>query len=336
VKFGLALPHYGFSFPDHGKVSFARVAEYARRAERLGFDSVWVSDHFYLSIERYGGGPEKHDALEPVTTLAGLAVLTERVRLGTLVLGVPFRHPAVLAKAAVTIDGLSGGRLDLGLGSGWYEDEFRDFGVPFGTTGERFTMLEEAMQVLGLLFGSDEPVDFEGTNYRLRDATLRPRPVQEPRIPLWLGAKGGPRALKLAARHADGWNLSWKGTPEDYAQKARAADAACEAEGRDPATLKRSIGLYTLVGADQRDLVERWLALQRWTPGGALDGELLEDWARETLTGTPERIVETLADFAAQGVSEVVLSASSLPFAVFDDEMLDVFAEEVIPAARGL
>jgi probable F420-dependent oxidoreductase len=310
VRFGLALPHYGFSFPDHGPVSFARAAHYARLAERLGFDSVWVSDHFYLSIERYGGGPEKHDALEPVVTLAGLATLTEQVRLGTLVLGVPFRHPSVLAKAAVTLDGLSGGRLDLGLGSGWYEDEFRDFGIPFGTTGERFSMLEEAMQVLGLLFDGRAPVSFEGEHYTLHDALLRPRPVQRPRIPLWLGAKGGPRALKLAARHADGWNLSWKGTPQDYAA--------------------------TLVGSDERDLVERWLALQRWAPNGALDGELLEDWARDTLTGTPERVLETLAGFAAEGVSEVILSASSLPFAIFDDEMLELFAQEVIAQAGDL
>jgi probable F420-dependent oxidoreductase len=335
VRFGLALPHYGFSFPDHEQLSFDRVADFARNAERLGFDSVWISDHFFLSIERYGGGPENHDALEPLTTLAALAMATEQVRLGTLVLGAPFRHPSMLAKMAATIDGLSGGRLDLGVGSGWYQDEFDAFGYPFESVGERFSALEETMQVLGLLL-SGEPVDFQGERYRLRNAQLSPRPVQRPRVPLLLGAKGGPRALKLAARHADGWNLSWKTTPEEYAGKARAADAACEAAGRDPASLKRSLGLYTLVGEDERDLVERWLSLQRWMPGGALDGELLEDWARDTLTGTPDSIIERLAAFAELGVSEVILSPSALPFAFFDADMIEIFAQEVIPVARGL
>lgn len=335
MRFGLALPHYGFSFPDDGPITFERVAAFAVEAERLGFDSVWISDHFYLSIQRYGGDDTRHDALEALTTLAALTQVTERVRLGTLVLGVPFRHPSMLAKMAATIDQLSGGRLDLGVGSGWYEDEFRDFGFPFGSVRERFDELEEALQVLGLLFSGDQ-VDFEGELFRLHRARLGPAPVQRPRIPLWLGAKGGPRSLRLAAGHADGWNLSWKVTPDDYADKARAVDAACEMAGRDPVTLKRSLGLYALVGEDERDLVERWLAMQRWMPGGALNGELLEDWARDTLTGTPERILERLGEFASLGVSEVILSPSALPFAFFDAEMIELFATEVIPAARGL
>jgi len=189
--------------------------------------------------------------------------------------------------------------------------------------------------VLGLLL-SGEAADFHGERFRLRGARLGPEPVQQPRVPLWLGAKGGPRSLRLAARHADGWNLSWKTTPDDYSDKARAMDAACDSAGRDPATLKRSLGLYTLVGEDERDLVQRWLAMQRWMPGGALDGEMLEDWARDTLTGTPERILERLEAFAALGVSEVIVSPSALPFAFFDAEMIEVFATEVIPAARGL
>lgn len=333
MRFGLGLPHYGFSFPDGGPVTFERVAAFARDAERLGFDSLWISDHFFLSIERYGGGPERLDALEPLTTLAALTQVTQRVRLGTLVLGNPFRHPAIVAKMAATIDALSGGRLELGMGSGWYEDEFAAFGYPFGSVGERFAALEEAMQVLRLLM-TGQPADLDGDLYTLRDARLSPAPERP--VPLWLGAKGGPRALRLAAASADGWNLSWKGTPADYADKAAAADAACEAIGRDPASLRRSVGLYTLIGEDERDLVQRWLALQRWMPNGALDGELLEDWARDTLTGTPDRILERLAAFADLGVTEVILSMSALPFAHFDPEMLEIFATEVLPAARDL
>src|SRR6185295_1777431 len=127
MRFGLALPQYGFSLPD-GAVGFETTAAWARRAEELGFDSVWLSDHFFYTFTRYGGDPTPIPAIEPLTALAALATMTSRVRLGTLVLCAPFRHPALLAKMAMTIDRLSGGRLDLGLGAGWLREEFDAFG----------------------------------------------------------------------------------------------------------------------------------------------------------------------------------------------------------------
>src|SRR5688572_15369486 len=135
MKIGLGLPHYGFSSPDGAPESWEALAGTARTAESLGFDSVWVSDHFFLSLRRYGGPPEPYGTPEALTALAALATVTERVRLGTLVLSTGFRHPALLAKSAITIDALSGGRLDLGLGAGWYEDEYRAFGYDFPDTG---------------------------------------------------------------------------------------------------------------------------------------------------------------------------------------------------------
>ncbi|MGH2711468.1 MAG: LLM class flavin-dependent oxidoreductase, partial [Actinomycetota bacterium] len=158
MRIGLALPHYGFSFPDGSELAWSGLAGWARRAEDLGFDSVWVSDHFFLSLGRYGGGDEIYGSVESLTALAALAAVTERVRLGTLVLGSGFRHPAMVAKSAVTIDNLSGGRLDLGLGAGWYEDEYRALGYDFATLDERFSILEEFVEVLSLLFGEKEPV----------------------------------------------------------------------------------------------------------------------------------------------------------------------------------
>src|ERR671930_86284 len=152
MRYGLALPHYDFSGPEPGPVSYERVRETAVAAERMGFHSVWVSDHFFLSLARYGGGDELYGSLEPLTTLGALAVDTGRLRLGTLVLGAPFRPPAILAKMATAIDLLSGGRLDLGIGAGWYEDEFNAFGYGFGEAGERFEILEETLQVLRFLF----------------------------------------------------------------------------------------------------------------------------------------------------------------------------------------
>ena len=335
MRFGLALPHYGFSFPDAGPASFDRVAEVALEAERLGFDSVWASDHFYLSIAKYGGGERLHEALEPVTTLAGLAAITSRIRLGTLVLSAPFRHPAVLAKSMSTVDLFAGGRVDLGIGSGWYEPEFDDFGYEFTSTGERFKALEETLTVLRLLLG-EGPASFDGDFFRLKDARCIPRSAQEPRLPVWLGAKGGPRALRLAARHADGWNAAWKWTPESYAAKAADADRACEREGRDPVTLRRSIGLYSLVGEDERDLIECFRAMQRWAPRGALDGEALEDWMRDTLSGTPERVLDLVAQYALSGVEEIIISPSCLPFALCDLSRLEVFAQEVIVPTKKL
>lgn len=335
MRVGLALPHYDFSFPEPHPVGWEDLVWWARRAEELGFDSVWVSDHFFLSLARYGGGARLHGTPEPLAALAGLATVTERVRLGTLVLCSGFRHPALVAKSATTIDLLSDGRLDLGVGAGWYEDEYRAFGYDFPPVGERFELLEETVTVLGRLFG-EGPATWEGRHYRLDGAYNHPRPRQEPRPPIWVGGKGGPRLLRLVASLADGWNTVWAWSPEAYAERTAVLDEVCERVGRDPAGVRRSLGLSTLVGEDERDLVARYRALQRWAPGGALDGEPLEDWARERLVGTPDRVLERIARFAELGVEELIVSASSLPFAVYDASMLDLLAEAVIPAAREI
>jgi alkanesulfonate monooxygenase SsuD/methylene tetrahydromethanopterin reductase-like flavin-dependent oxidoreductase (luciferase family) len=146
-----------------------------------------------------------------------------------------------------------------------------------------------------------------------------------------VGGKGGPRLARLVARRADGWNTVWAWTPEDYAARVRVLEEACERHERDPATVRRSLGLYALVGEDDRDLTARWRALQRWTPGGALDGVRLEDWGTDKLVGTPERVAERVKAFADLGVEELIVSVGSVPFAVFDDEAVEVFARAVMP-----
>jgi probable F420-dependent oxidoreductase len=333
MRFGLALPHYGFSLDGEPDASFAAVAGVARRAEALGFDSVWISDHFFLSLARYGGDARLHGSLEPLTTLAALAAVTERVRLGTLVLCAPFRHPAILAKTASTVDLASGGRLDLGIGSGWYEEEFRAFGYPFEPTGSRFDQLEEQLLVLRAMF-DEGPADHEGTRYRLRGAYNRPRPVQGAGPPIWLGSKGGPRSLRMAARFADGWNTVWRWAPEAYAERAAEAGRICEAEGRDPATLRRSVGLLSIVGEDPEDLRSRFERIRQWLPG-ALDETSPEAFVGETLSGTPEGVRERVAVFEELGVEEIVVSPASVPFALPDPTMLDVLAEGVLSPLRS-
>ncbi|GIU98550.1 MAG: LLM class F420-dependent oxidoreductase [Actinomycetota bacterium] len=335
MRVGLALPHYDFSLPDGGPVSFERVAEVALRAEGLGFDSVWVSDHFFASLERYGGPEAPQGSLEPLSTLAGLAVRTERVRLGTLVLSAGFRHPAILAKSATAIDLLSGGRLDLGLGAGWYEREFGAFGYRFGSVAERFSVLEEALEVLVRLLPGG-PASYEGGRFRLEGAFNHPPPAQRPRPPIWVGGKGGPRLLGLVARLADGWNTAWRWTPEAYAERVAAARAACERVGRDPATLRLSLGLFTVLGEDERDLRRRHAAMAERLPTGVADAMPLELLRRECLAGTPGEALERLARFAELGVEELVVSPAPIWFALPDPSMLELVAETLIPGAHAL
>jgi probable F420-dependent oxidoreductase len=328
MRFGLSLPHYGFSLPGDEPITFEAMTAWARRAEALGFDSVWVSDHFFYSFGRYGADPSPIAALEPMTALAGLAVMTERVRLGTLVLCAPFRHPALVAKMASTIDGIARGRLELGVGAGWLEDEFAAFGYPFGTVGERFAHLEETLEVLDVLFAGT-PATYDGPSVHLRDARLLPAPVQA-RIPVWVGGKGGPRLLRLAARHADGWNAVWRWSPEAFGDRAAAAGAACEGVGRDPASFRFTVGLYTLIGEDEsgaRSAFERGRAAM---PGNAIVSETYDSWRADTLSGTPEQILERIQAFEAIGVEEIIVAPWVLPFAIPEPAQVELFAERVL------
>lgn len=333
MKVGVALPHYDFSYPDGRPADLGSTVEFAQWVEGLGFDSVWVSDHFFLDLGKYGGPARRFGSLEALTTLSAIAVETERVRLGTLVLCYAFRHPPLLAKMASTLDVVSGGRLELGLGAGWYEDEFRAFGFDFPPPGERMRALRETVDILSGMFGG-ERFTYSGRFYRVSDAPNEPRPAQRPRPPIWIGGKGGPKVLRLVAEAADGWNTVWRATPEAYAERARALDRICGEVGRDPATVRRSLGLYTLVGSDGADLSARWRALQEWTPGRALDGTSLEAYAGDALAGTPEECVARIKAFEALGVEHLVCSFASLPFAIYDREQVELFAREVLPKVR--
>lgn len=332
MRFGLALPQYGFSLAG-GEVGFATTATWARRAEELGFDSVWLSDHFFYTFTRYGGDPTPIPAIEPMTALAALATTTSRVRLGTLVLCAPFRHPALLAKMALTIDRLSGGRLDLGLGAGWLEEEFAAFGYPFGSIGERFTALEDALAAVSAL-QSGEIANHDGATVTLRDASMLPGPVNG-HIPVWVGGKGGPRLLRSIAEHADGWNVVWRVDPETYAPRVAAAREAFELKGRDPSSLRLSVGLYSLVAEDEAEARAAFERGRARFPGGAMDADTWQTWRADTLSGTPDQLIERVRRFEDLGVEEIVISASVLPFAVDDPNMVDVLAERVLAQLRS-
>jgi alkanesulfonate monooxygenase SsuD/methylene tetrahydromethanopterin reductase-like flavin-dependent oxidoreductase (luciferase family) len=257
---------------------------------------------------------------------------TERVRLGTLVLCEAFRHPPVLAKMAATIDIVSGGRLELGVGAGWYEDEFRAFGYRFPPTAERIARLRETVDILtGML--SSAQFTYDGEFYRVADAPNDPPPVQRPRPPVVVGSKGGPKMQRLVAEAADGWNTVWRWTPQAYAERARVLDRACEEVGRAPESVARSLGLYTIVGSDERDFATRWAATCDSAP---IDASPLrrEDFERETLAGTTAHAVERIKEFEALGVDQLIVTFGLIPFMVSEEEQVELFAREVLPAVR--
>lgn len=217
----------------------------ARFAEDLGFDGAWVFDHFSPLY-----GDPKGPCLEAYTLLGALAAATTRIRLGALVTGVTYRHPSLLAAEAVTVDHVSGGRLELSLGAAWYEDEHIQLGFPFPSTGERIDRLEEALVVVKALLTTDGAT-FDGRHYQLRDATYRPRPVQQPHPPIWIGAAGERRTIPLAARHADVWHCF--GSVDVLRRKARVLDEHARRAGRDPAEIGRATDL---------SLSERWSSVR--------------------------------------------------------------------------
>lgn len=204
-------------------------------AEALGFDGVWGFDHFK---PMYGEGPG--ECFDGVTTLAALTGVTSRIRLGLLVTGVTYRHPSVLATQMVTIDHASRGRLELSLGAAWYDQEHHELGIPFPSTAERFDLLEDALEIVTRLM-TGEVVSYDGKVVSLREAQVRPTPVQTPHPPIWIGGAGPRRTLPLVARYADAWH-SW-GTPEGLADASARVDELAAAAGRDPQAILRASSL---------------------------------------------------------------------------------------------
>ena len=226
MRFGIDAAQHRLDWDD--------LAARVRWAEDAGFDGAWLFDHFK---PMYGEGPGP--CMEAWTLLAALAASTERIRLGALVTGMTYRHPSVLATEAVTVDHVSNGRLELGLGAGWFEEEHVELGIDFPAIRERIDRFEEALQVIRLLLTEDE-ARLDGTHYPLRGATVLPRPVQRPTPPVWIGASG-PRMLGLVGRHADVWHTF--GPPEHLVRLGQAVDAAASDAGRDPAAIARSSSL---------------------------------------------------------------------------------------------
>jgi probable F420-dependent oxidoreductase len=328
MRFGVALPQYDNSVAGENPLRFNTVVAWAHAAERAGFDSIWLSDHLRWDIAKYGGPPDHSGLFEPLVTLGALARLTTTVRLGTLVLLEALRPPAVLAKSLATLDRISDGRLDIGIGAGWYEPDYTAIGRTLPAPGERIARLGESLHIVTALLGG-EALEFEGQYYSVRGARLLPGPVQTPRPPVFVGGKGD-RLLRTVASHADGWNTCWAITPDAYRDRVDALERACEAEHRDPATISRSLGLYTMVGTDDADLERRYERLRARTPPGVLASEDARSWRRGRLVGTVSEVREMVDEWERLGVGEIICGFGALPFQVSDLDDLELFGATVI------
>jgi len=324
MRIGLALPQYDYSVPGESPLSWDTLLDHARRAETLGFESLWLSDHLFLDIAKYGGSSDPHGAFEPIATLGALAREVTQPRLGTLVLCEALRPAAVLAEALATLDRLTAGRLDVGIGAGWYEPEYGAIGMAMPPPRQRLARLTEAVHIVkGMLAG--ESVSYEGTAHRAAGARCLPGAVQEPAPPVFVGGKGD-RLLRLAAEHADGWNTCWTWTPEAYRERLDVLNTACVEVGRDPATLWRSLGLYALCGEDHADLERRFEAMRAaFGPGVVTD--TLDEWRTGHLVGTVDEVREQVEGWADLGVETLILGVGPLPFSVSSPDDVALLAE---------
>lgn len=276
--------------------------------EATGWDGIWLADHFM---------PNAEDTSTPWpeawTTLAALAARIDRVRLGTLVTGNTYRHPAVLAKMAATIDHISGGRVVLGLGSGWQENEHHQYGIEFSSVAGRLSRLEEACQVIQKLY-SDQKADFKGEHYQLTNASLEPKPVNG-KIPLLIGGGGEKVTLKITAKYADEWNV-W-GTVDTLKAKMKVLDAHCEKLGRDPADISRSA-----------------VALLFLSDDAAFVKKTRETSQMAVIAGNLEEVKETIAQYKAAGVNELIVPDFTLGKGQQKLDILDTFINDIAPVGR--
>jgi alkanesulfonate monooxygenase len=303
-----------FTEPQQGATYDDQLAM-ARHAEALGFDAYFRSDH-YLHM----GGDGRPGSTDAWITLAGLARDTDRIRLGTLVSPVTFRLPGPLAISVAQVDAMSAGRVELGLGTGWFDTEHAAYGIPFPSMKERWELLEEQLEIVHGLWTTPEgdTFSFKGQHFEVVDSPARPKPVQRPHPPIVVGGVGTKRTPKLAARFADELNSSFA-PPEHFATMVAAADGACEQLGRDPATLRRSFAMTVVCGKDEAEVARR-----------AERAGSTADKVRQQLGGTPQEIVDKIGTFAAAGASTAYLQV--LDFS--DLEHLDLIAAEVMPAVR--
>lgn len=303
-RFSIQVGQQFASWPD--------IVRIWREAEAFGYDTAYGYDHLMAVMM------DPHDpCLEAWTTLAALAAATTRIRLGVLVTGNTYRHPALLAKMATTVDILSGGRLDFGIGSGWFEPEHAALGIRFGTAGERCERLDEALTVIRSLWTRTE-TSFEGRHYQLRGAIAEPKPVQQPHPPILIAASGEQKMLRIVARHANAWNSF--GSPAVLRHKIAVLTGHCRALDRDVARIEKSVLLPASIGTDPapwEPLIQGYAAFQGISTAEAPEWMLL---------GTPDEVTAKIEAYLAVGVTHFILTLTPFNF-----DVLERFAVDVMP-----
>jgi F420-dependent oxidoreductase-like protein len=306
-------------------VTWDRWLALADTAERLGFEALFRSDHYFS-----GRGVDARGSTDAWTLLAALAARTDRLRLGTLVSPVTFRLPSVLAKSAATVDQISGGRVEIGMGAGWWTEEHAQFGFPFPPTRERFEMLEEQLEIVHRLLTEDR-FTFEGRHYTLTDAEFLPKPVQRPRPPIVIGGKTvGPWMQRLIGTWADEFNTVG-GAPEEVRERfGRARDGAAAA-GRAPDSLVTSLMTWCFVAPTEDEYLAKLERARSFDPTAGPFDAYRSDVEADCIVGTPERAAERLSQYAASGVQRIMLNHE-----LHDDlEMLELLATQVFPKVEG-
>ena len=282
-------------------VTYEELRDCWQTADRAGFDIAYVFDHFIPIFSDENG-----DCLECFTTLTALACATQNIRVSTLVVGNSYRHPAVLANICSTLDVISGGRFELGIGAGWWEREYKAYGMEFPPIGRRIRMMEEAIKVVRLLCTEHAP-SFKGRYYELADARMAPKPVQKPSFPIFIGGRGEQLTLRAVARVGDGWNIIGTNV-EEFEQKLNVLHEHCEREGRDPAEIRTSAAM-------------RFSGMRPLPPGTPAGG---------AIHGSVAEMQEQVGRLIEAGANEVTLSMR----APYDHEALELFMREVAAPFR--
>ncbi len=303
-----------FTEPQQG-ADYETLLRVATATENLGFDAFFRSDH-YVAMGEAPGLPGPTDSW---VTLAGLALQTSHIRLGTLVTAATFRLPGPLAISVAQVDQMSGGRIELGFGTGWFEAEHTCYGIPFPSLKERFGRFEEQLAIVTGLWETPEgkTFSFDGTYYQLADSPALPKPAQRPKPPVILGGTGTRRTPRLAARYADEFNMAFQGLPTTEAAFGRVRDACTEA-GRDPSSMRFSAAKTVCCGRDDAEVARRAAAIGRPAE---------EMRARGDVVGTPAEVANTIGRYARAGAETIYLQVLDLS----DLEHLELLAAEVMP-----
>ena len=314
VQFGILIDPPNFKY----------VKEVALQSEKLGFDSIWIYDHFFYEGYRDIETEQVPDLLDCTTVMSALAALTNTVRIGSLVLCNSFRNPSLTAKIGATLDMISNGRLEFGIGAGWKKNEYIAYGYPFPSPAVRIAQLKEAVTIIKKMWTEEKP-SFKGKYYEIKEALCEPKPVQKPHPPIWIGGEGEKLLLRVVAELADGCN--WYGTPEEYAHKLNVLKKHCAKVGRNSDEIKKSwTGELFLLskGSNVKSNVEKYLASRKSAPEGDARASEYAKYVRRNIAGTPDECISKIKEYVKLGVTRFYFESSTT-------KSRAQFVEEVMP-----